>query len=42
MSKTLQSTGSHMPEAVLADDPARAVDLLEPSLGSYGIRADSA
>ena len=24
---------------VLADDSARAFDLLEPSLGSYGIRA---
>ena len=27
--------------AVLADDSARAFDLLEPPLGSYGIRADS-
>jgi len=27
--------------AVLADDSARAFDLLEPSLGSYGIRAGS-
>jgi len=26
---------------VLADDSARAFDLLEPPLGSYGIRADS-
>jgi len=26
---------------VLADDSACAFDLLEPSLGSYGIRADS-
>ena len=27
--------------AVLADDSARAFDLLGPSLGSYGIQADS-